>query len=425
MFGLKGLSESQESGSDAEESDSNTSDPDDYDDLDYTDFNWTGGRYDYQEQKDFIKKIVFRSSGYAHDPKKTSKERYKERKRILNDRNTQHRRIFCLWPSSDKIMPPLDSSGNLTDGFNPPLHNNKGRAPPNAPAMWNGPGIWGATLFDFYDIACLHPNLSWQTSGSKMLEWCLKNGDSSAEPQMAWALTEPVPELIEPCDIGQLIEDSENHMRMLGNRVPGLPFAEPTPVLQQYLPYHLLPSTLVVYDPDQLLYPSGEKGTSVEHRYKLQVSAKYDERRKEDEAREAQVAAEQKKIREALTRTISSLPAGCSTWYRTMTKRKKGLHTSNSSTSTFLALFALRFTRLKFSSPRTSSLALEITHSSMMLALFCLGRPSSSLSCAQDALEKISILNFPSTASPLRSSQTWSAGWCSGMNLSRRSRTRH
>ncbi|KAF5327707.1 hypothetical protein D9619_005074 [Psilocybe cf. subviscida] len=305
MYDLKGHSGSQEPDSDGEKSGSTAGDPDadDYDDLDYTDVNWTGGRYDYQEQKDFIKKIVLHSFGYKHDPKKTSKERYEERKRILNDRGTQHRRIFCRWPTSDRV----------TKDFFPPRDNVKGLAPPNAPAMWHGPGIWGATLFDFYDIHLglvdgdAEPKLLFQTSGSKMLAWCLQNGETAAAPQMAWAMTEPDPELIEPCDIGELIRTAEHQARMFGG-LPG-----PTPVLQQYLPQHLLPQSLIVHDPDQLLHTSSEKGSPGQQRYTLKFSDRYDERRKEDEAREGQTAAEEKRILEAFLidpHTRNELPNG-------------------------------------------------------------------------------------------------------------------
>ncbi|KAF5326691.1 hypothetical protein D9619_005068 [Psilocybe cf. subviscida] len=284
MLGLKGLSELKDPESNTNQSRSSTDDAKDHDDLDYTDLNWTGGRYDYQAQKDFIKKMVLHFSGYKHDPKKSSKERYEERKRILQHRNTQHRRVFSLWPASKK----------MENDFNPLRDNPKGLAPPNAPAMWDGPGIWGATLFDHYNLAVI-PGALFQTSGSKMLKWCLEQGDSYAAPQMAWAMTEPEPELVEPCDIGKLIEDCERRVQMF----PGDPSVVVVPPLQAYIPQHLLPETLVVCDPDKLLYTSGNKGSEVQQRYKLKFSVEYDERRKQDKAREAEAAEEDRKIRDA------------------------------------------------------------------------------------------------------------------------------
>ena len=144
----------------------------------------------------------------------------------------------------------------------------------------NGLDLWGATLYDFYRVK-RDPSLNFLTvsTGSVIAASMRALGEIEwARNEIAWADEEQEPHEVFPYDIGKLIHDMERKVRE-GNAndtwddMPTLtehsgscfdrtfysppwplkPFSVKAPILQKRIPYHLLPKTLVIHDPNNVL----------------------------------------------------------------------------------------------------------------------------------------------------------------------------
>ena len=168
--------------------------------------------------------------------------------------------VFRLWPR--------DPNGQIA----PPK---RGKEAPN------GLDLWGATLCDFYRVKRI-PSCSNDltvSTGSMLAASMRELGEIEwAGDEIALADEEQEPHEVFPYDIGKLIRDMERNVRerkandtwddiptsteLTGscfNRTfysppwPLKPFSVKAPILQKRIPYHLLPKTLVIHDPNNVL----------------------------------------------------------------------------------------------------------------------------------------------------------------------------
>ncbi|KAH7925677.1 hypothetical protein BV22DRAFT_1128823 [Leucogyrophana mollusca] len=119
----------------------------------------------------------------------------------------------------------------------------------------NGLDLWGATLYDFYRVRRIPDLRTLQTTstGSRLAAHMRRFGELEwASDEIAWADAEEEPREVFPFDIGKLIQESERGK-------PGVP------LLRQRLPLHLLPKTLVVHDPMNLLHVRRYREESEDH----------------------------------------------------------------------------------------------------------------------------------------------------------------
>ncbi|KAF8955687.1 hypothetical protein BDZ97DRAFT_1709159 [Flammula alnicola] len=241
----------------------------------------------------------------------TDEEKAKERQRRLDARTTRHRHVFLWWPR--------DPKGKWIT----PENSRRGKEAPN------GQQIWGATLFDFYTVYRfpeMHGLVTW-SSGSKLAAWMKDNEEFYARDCIDGAEEEEEPRMIHPCDISQLIKDSEQTTvsktwvrEEEGPKGKGMereeweipqPGLTIIPKLQGYLPHSSFPPKLVVHDPWNLLsafeyhYREGwdekkawSEAQDVTHVYKLTSSTTNTKRREEDDKWLADKEAEAKLVRE-------------------------------------------------------------------------------------------------------------------------------
>ncbi|KAJ3523756.1 hypothetical protein NMY22_g11302 [Coprinellus aureogranulatus] len=128
--------------------------------------------------------------------------------------------------------------------------------------------FWGATLFDFFYVRRIPdcPYLSTISSGSKLAAWMKEQGEHYARDQMARAEREPDPVVVRPYPVERLLRDAEaaqaKESKGKAKEEPkvlwfgrDIPFSETgaAPILQEMLPLHLLPKTLLVHDPFKTL----------------------------------------------------------------------------------------------------------------------------------------------------------------------------
>ncbi|KAM6497386.1 hypothetical protein JOM56_007859 [Amanita muscaria] len=170
--------------------------------------------------------------------------------------------------------------------------------------------LWGATLWDFYftNRTSSIPNLRTISTGSKLLKWMTKQGETDhAIDEMASAANEEDPREIPPFPISEVIEAQEMNIRL---GIYGIPKSidkdqrsdevrpanccfQSTP-LELYIPLYQLPSKIVVHDPWDLLsvskrayrysnkeydWASSEDRTYLYHQF---LSEKGEERNKEE-----------------------------------------------------------------------------------------------------------------------------------------------
>ncbi|KAI0046801.1 hypothetical protein FA95DRAFT_1559755 [Auriscalpium vulgare] len=190
----------------------------------------------------------------------------------------RRRLVLCQWPRKEdrKAMPRGVAPGKVAG---------------------NGLPLWGATLLDFYMVNP-SPNIPGYmaiATGSQLAAFCRQVGElEAAEDELRRADREPKPMVLEPHDVGRLVEvvESEVHIGMWTREAkskvsdlsqqeakkakmfdhesypspwPLAPFAcESTPLLQKRLPFHLLPKKLVVHDPDDTLSVDIQKGDSTD-----------------------------------------------------------------------------------------------------------------------------------------------------------------
>ncbi|KAL4061993.1 hypothetical protein J3A83DRAFT_4066727, partial [Scleroderma citrinum] len=124
----------------------------------------------------------------------------------------------------------------------------------------NGLLSWGATLYDFY---CIRPILQEDCliaimSGSHIAATVRAAGETElAANQLAWADREADPCEVPVVDPGRLIEplSSPFHPSHYPEPWPFFPFSNPklSTLLQKRIPPHVLPETLYVHDPYDLL----------------------------------------------------------------------------------------------------------------------------------------------------------------------------
>ncbi|KIM66562.1 hypothetical protein SCLCIDRAFT_61526, partial [Scleroderma citrinum Foug A] len=127
---------------------------------------------------------------------------------------------------------------------------------------------WGATLYDFYRVdpsPGVNPGQVAETirrvaSGSLIAAAMREIGEDAAVDELEWADREPDPRELPVMDTQKLIEAHEPvsspfHPSHYPAPWPFIPFANPDPpiLLQKRLPFHLLPETLYVHDPYDLL----------------------------------------------------------------------------------------------------------------------------------------------------------------------------
>ncbi|EIM91732.1 uncharacterized protein STEHIDRAFT_48181, partial [Stereum hirsutum FP-91666 SS1] len=159
------------------------------------------------------------------------------------DLETKERFIFRGWPRDPKGK-MITYSANFTGG---------------KIAGKGGFTLWGATLYDFYRVSPFpsQPNYVWTTTGSRLVEWAKESGETEfAKDEIAWAEQEPEPKKRVPCDVLELAKDMDTRVRMgtyNGAQYPKpwplTPFAYSAPLLQERIPYYILPEKLVVHDP--------------------------------------------------------------------------------------------------------------------------------------------------------------------------------
>ncbi|KAF8955690.1 hypothetical protein BDZ97DRAFT_259558 [Flammula alnicola] len=262
----------------------------------------------YKTRQDFLEEMIIRHAAGATPSRlpsqATPEQRAAERQRVLNVPTTRHRIIFSEWPR------PPDSKKCIT-----PDNSLPGKTAPNKLQLW------GATLFDFYHVNRIVTikNLVTTSTGSKLAAWVKAQGEDGYEPakgMLEWAEDEADPEVVEPCDIAQLIQDGEAAQRrriesvgmkraqkgkndedtemdeeakneeevqmddfefhktvdsifapsaypkdwisepFTDWKLKWMPIAQPH-TLQKYIPQSCLPKKLVVHDPWRLLHVSG------------------------------------------------------------------------------------------------------------------------------------------------------------------------
>lgn len=124
----------------------------------------------------------------------------------------------------------------------------------------NGWSVWGETLYDFYHTARIPSNIHLVTKacGSRLAAIMRGFGElDAAADEISWANTEADPEQIYPCDIAELIKEREglDNKRSDGSdRERLLRDVDDIPKLEQRLPFHLLPETLVIHDSGDTLF---------------------------------------------------------------------------------------------------------------------------------------------------------------------------
>ncbi|KAL1748187.1 hypothetical protein HDZ31DRAFT_60561 [Schizophyllum fasciatum] len=175
------------------------------------------------------------------------------------ERNAQGYDVVTYESTPDPHMPPPNVLADLPPGKTRTVFRYWPRDP-NGQVMqkervmdgWkmtpNGYQLWGATLYDFFRTTPV-PGLdgySLISTSSKLASWMRAHGETYATHELEFAEKEKPPHQVFPCDIGQLIRDRENFAKSgLGDTL----LRTHPPILQDRLPYHLLPKKLIVHDP--------------------------------------------------------------------------------------------------------------------------------------------------------------------------------
>ncbi|KAH6903275.1 hypothetical protein BKA70DRAFT_1302055, partial [Coprinopsis sp. MPI-PUGE-AT-0042] len=205
-----------------------------------------------KSRQDYLDFTALWNSGTkpAVGPDATPEEKAADRHRRLSALTTKHRRVFSTWPR--------DPNGKTiargeTDGT--------GKRQPN------GIEAWGNSLFDFYSVQRMTklPCFPTMTTGSKLLAWMKTHGEVYAKDQIAMAESEPEPAEIRPWPVAESFKDMDRRGSMWGGargkrkdciefglNKPFAPFS-PAPLLQERVPFRLLPKRLVVHDPSKIL----------------------------------------------------------------------------------------------------------------------------------------------------------------------------
>ncbi|TEB31041.1 hypothetical protein FA13DRAFT_1629701 [Coprinellus micaceus] len=197
-------------------------------------------------------------------PDATPEEKEEDRHRRLCALSTKHRKVFSTWPRDPdgKVFGPGETAGT-------------GKQAPN------GIEAWGNSLFDFYHVARIPvvENYITYSTSSRLLEWMKKHGETFADDQLAMAEREPEPQEVRPWPVGEAFKDIDRRVNMFkpfkdqgrtpaskvefGLREPFVPIAA-APLLQERVPFRLLPKKLVVHDPSRLLRASYRSGDLAE-----------------------------------------------------------------------------------------------------------------------------------------------------------------
>ncbi|KJA16343.1 hypothetical protein HYPSUDRAFT_58280 [Hypholoma sublateritium FD-334 SS-4] len=127
----------------------------------------------------------------------------------------------------------------------------------------NNQPLWGATVLDFFRVQRdpAMPHGSTISTGSKLAAWAHVVDELYAKDELLWAAEEEDPIELLPCDISLIIRDMDH--RPFGLREmfsdthktsDGRTSSTLYPLLQNRIPFHLLPEKLIVHDPDDTLH---------------------------------------------------------------------------------------------------------------------------------------------------------------------------
>ncbi|TEB31049.1 hypothetical protein FA13DRAFT_1733008 [Coprinellus micaceus] len=190
-------------------------------------------------------------------PDATPEEKQEGRHRRLRALNTKHRKVFSTSPRDPhgRVIGPDETAGT---GKQAPL---------------NGIEAWGDSIFDFHRVASVPAVEDYilYSTGGRRLAWTKKHGETFVEDQLAMRERELGPQEVHPWPVAEAFKDIDRRVKMFqpfkdqgrnpldeiefGLREPFAPIAA-APLLQERVPFRLLPKKLVVHDPSRLLRAS-------------------------------------------------------------------------------------------------------------------------------------------------------------------------